>query len=35
MIQEIEMWDGFIPSSTFGELPEEFVNYMTESEVQP
>lgn len=35
MIQEIELWDGFVVSPTFGELPEEFVNYMTESEVQP
>lgn len=35
MTNEIEMWDGFIPCPTFGELPEEFVNYMQESEVQP
>lgn len=24
MIQEMEMWDGFVPSPTFGELPPEF-----------
>lgn len=34
MIQEMEMWDGFVPSPTFGELPPEFVEYL-EREEQP
>lgn len=24
----MEMWDGFVPSPTFGELPPEFVEYL-------
>lgn len=32
MIQEIEMWDGFVPSPTFGELPPEFVEYLEKEE---
>lgn len=32
MIEEIEMWDGFVPSPTFGELPPEFVEYLEKEE---
>lgn len=32
MIQEMEMWDGFVPSTTFGELPPEFVEYLEKEE---
>lgn len=32
MIEEIEMWDGFVPSPTFGELPPEFVEYLDKEE---
>lgn len=28
MIQEMEMWDDFVPSPTFGELPPEFIEYL-------
>lgn len=32
MIEEIEMWDGFVPSPTFGELLPEFVEYLEKEE---
>ena len=32
MIEEIEMWYGFLPSPTFGELPPEFVEYLEKEE---